>query len=137
MPQGTNQKIACAIRCLQFHQTGPWWCPFSTRCQRVEHSSIWHRCRLLDEAGFINFFHLLVDTMRDDALTYKVDGPLGNLDFGPPDLHGSSVGEASARQTGHCPEASKDAVWRVTRDSRTKGFPNVAEVFRISYGVRC
>ena len=83
------------------------------------------------------FSHLLIDTTRDDALTYKVDGPLGNLDSGPPDLQGSSVGEASARQTGHYPEASKDAVWRVTRDSRTKGFPNVAEVFRISYGVRC
>ena len=26
-----------------------------------------------------------------------------------PDLHGSSVGEASARQTSHCPKASKDA----------------------------
>src|SRR5450759_5013078 len=26
----------------------------------------------------------------------------------PPDLHGSSVGEASARQTCHCPPASKD-----------------------------
>src|SRR5271165_770397 len=25
-----------------------------------------------------------------------------------PDLHGSSVGEASARQTSHCPPASKD-----------------------------
>src|ERR1039458_3299879 len=47
----------------------------------------------------------------------------------PPDLHGSSVGEASARQTSHCPQASKDAVWRVTRDSRVKGFSNVAEVF--------
>ena len=46
-----------------------------------------------------------------------------------PDLHGSSVGEASARQISHCPQASKDAVWRVTRDSRVKGFSNVAEVF--------
>ena len=26
----------------------------------------------------------------------------------PPDLHGSSVGEASARHTCHCPPASKD-----------------------------
>src|ERR1017187_3140149 len=33
-----------------------------------------------------------------------------------------------ARQTSHCPQASKDAEWRVTRDSRTKGFSNVAEV---------
>ena len=47
----------------------------------------------------------------------------------PPDLHGSSVGEASARHISHCPQASKDAVWRVTRDSRVKGFSNVAEVF--------
>lgn len=45
---------------------------------------------------------------------------------------GSSAGEASARQTGHCPQASKDAVWRVTRNSRTKGFSNVAEVLWIS-----
>ena len=45
-------------------------------------------------------------------------------------LQGSSVGEASARQTGYCPQASKDAEARVTRDSRVKGFPNVAEVER-------
>src|ERR1019366_7556664 len=57
----------------------------------------------------------------------KLDG-CGGFRSRPPDLHGSSVGEASARQTSHCPQASKDAVWRVTRDSRVKGFSNVAEV---------
>jgi hypothetical protein len=46
----------------------------------------------------------------------------------PPDLHGSSVGEASARQISHCPPASKDVRQGVTRDSRVKGFSNVAEV---------
>jgi hypothetical protein len=51
------------------------------------------------------------------------------VESNPPDLHGSSVGEASARHISHCPQASKDAVWRVTRDSRVKGFSNVAEVF--------
>ena len=52
-------------------------------------------------------------------------------------VRGSSVGEASARQTSHCPQASKDAVWGVTRNSRVKGFSNVAEVLRISHGARC
>ena len=45
---------------------------------------------------------------------------------------GSSAGEASARQTGHYPQASKEAVWRVTRDSRVKGFSNVAEAPKVS-----
>src|ERR1039457_7346884 len=59
----------------------------------------------------------------------KLDG-CGGFRSRPPDLHGSSVGEASARQISHCPQASKDAVWRVTRDSRLKGFSNVAEIER-------
>jgi hypothetical protein len=42
---------------------------------------------------------------------------------------GSSAGEASAWHKGHCPPASKEAK-RVTRDSRVKGFPNVAEIER-------
>ena len=41
-------------------------------------------------------------------------------------MDGSSVGEASAWQTGYYPGASKE-VLRVTRDSRVKGFSNVAE----------
>ena len=43
--------------------------------------------------------------------------------------HGSSVGEAPAQHTGHCPTASKDAV-RVNRNFRIKGFPNVAGIAR-------